>query len=129
MIALATHRTYRKLETSISGIYSDCIATLPSLYQEIKSCSKMHAGEANGTDGSSLSRAKADLLATLPDQGVQPLWTVMHAMVPPKPTPKAQVAVWRYEKLRPLLLEAGGIVSSDEAERRVLMLVNPALSK
>ncbi|KIX99974.1 uncharacterized protein Z520_04612 [Fonsecaea multimorphosa CBS 102226] len=67
------------------------------------------------------------LLEKLPAQHVQPLWKAMRAMVTPQPSPKAEVAVWRYNELRPLLLEAGEVVSSEEAERRVLMLINPAL--
>ena len=85
--------------------------------------------ETNGTTTSSVDMEKATLISKLPKQEVQPLWTVMHAMVPPTPKPQAQVNLWRYKELRPLLLEAGKLVSSEEAERRVLMLVNPALSR
>jgi gentisate 1,2-dioxygenase len=53
----------------------------------------------------------------------------MQVMVTQRPSPKAEVALWKYDALRPLLLEAGRTVSSEEAERRVLMLINPALSK
>lgn len=63
----------------------------------------------------------------LPAENVNSLWTVMHAMVRPAPSPKAEVTLWSYEKLRPLLLEAGETISAEEAERRVLMLTNPAL--
>jgi gentisate 1,2-dioxygenase len=57
----------------------------------------------------------------------QPLWTVMEAMVPPHPRPKAVPHVWRYADLRPLLSRAGELVGTADAERRVFMLVNPAL--
>lgn len=57
----------------------------------------------------------------------QPLWTVMEAMVPPQPRPKAVPHVWRYADLRPLLGRAGELVGTADAERRVFMLVNPAL--
>jgi len=53
-----------------------------------------------------------------------PLWTVMEAMVPPHPEPKALPQVWRYDVMRPLLARAGALVDEDEAERRVFMLVN-----
>ncbi|MBV8222658.1 MAG: cupin domain-containing protein [Candidatus Eremiobacteraeota bacterium] len=56
-----------------------------------------------------------------------PLWTVMKEMVPPAPVPKAVPHVWRYAELRPLLAEAGRLIGAEQAERRVLMLVNPAL--
>ena len=65
----------------------------------------------------------------LSEHHVQPLWTAMKAMVTTQPSPKAQVAIWKYNDMRPLLLEAGRVVTSEKAERRVLMLTNPALSK
>jgi gentisate 1,2-dioxygenase len=61
-------------------------------------------------------------------QKVEPLWTVMHSMVKPRPSPRAEVCFWEYKDLRPLLVQAGDYVRSEDAERRVLMLVNPALS-
>jgi gentisate 1,2-dioxygenase len=60
-------------------------------------------------------------------QGAQPLWTVMEGMVPPHPEPKAVPHVWRYADMRPLLERAGRLVGTDDAERRVFMLVNPAM--
>jgi len=57
----------------------------------------------------------------------QPLWTVMEAMVPPHPEPKAVPHVWRYAQMRPLLERSGKLVGTQDAERRVFMLVNPKL--
>lgn len=59
----------------------------------------------------------------------EPLWTVMEAMVPPHPNPKSVPYVWEYEKIRPALIESGEKVGEYEAERRVLMLINPTMSK
>jgi gentisate 1,2-dioxygenase len=67
------------------------------------------------------------LLSDASEAATSPLWTVMSAMVPPQPGPKAIPHVWRYAQMRPLLGRAGRLISADEAERRVLMLVNPAL--
>jgi gentisate 1,2-dioxygenase len=53
----------------------------------------------------------------------------MEAMVPPKPSPKCVPHIWEYQKMRPALIEAGKRIQAEEAERRVLMLVNPAMSK
>lgn len=74
--------------------------------------------------------AKSDAgeyLSKLPSKNVGPLWTVMGAMVPPRPAPQAKPALWKYKELHPLLLESGNVVDAYEAERRVLMLVNPAM--
>ena len=35
---------------------------------------------------------------------------------------------WRYETVRPGLLESGELISAEEAQRRVMILKNPGLS-
>jgi gentisate 1,2-dioxygenase len=56
-----------------------------------------------------------------------PLWEVLGALVPPQPRSPAQPALWRYAELREHVMEAGRLISAEEAERRVLILENPAL--
>lgn len=68
------------------------------------------------------------LFAEAAAHDAQPLWTVMEAMVPPHPEPKAVPHVWRYAQLRPLLERSGRLVGTNDAERRVFMLVNPKLA-
>lgn len=58
-----------------------------------------------------------------------PLWTQMSKMVPPRPNPTTVPLSWKYKEARPLLMKAGEIVSAEDAERRVLMLVNPSLGQ
>lgn len=67
------------------------------------------------------------VFAEAAERDAQPLWTVMDAMVPPRPAAKAVPHRWRYAELRPLLGRAGELVGTKDAERRVFMLVNPAL--
>lgn len=62
--------------------------------------------------------------SALDSHHVAPLWGVLHKMVPPRPNPSSQVQTWPYATLRPLLMQAGEVISAEEAERRVLMLVN-----
>ncbi|CAO3669278.1 unnamed protein product [Umbelopsis vinacea] len=69
-----------------------------------------------------------DFLDNYPDINAEPLWTVMEAMVPPRPSPKCVPHIWEYQKMRPALIEAGKRIQAEEAERRVLMLVNPAMN-
>src|ERR1700760_1536035 len=71
--------------------------------------------------------SKDGFFSSLPGLNVEALWTVLDKMVPPKPNPGAIVASWPYKKILPFLLESGEVVSAEEAERRVLMLVNPKL--
>ncbi|PYI14937.1 gentisate 1,2-dioxygenase [Aspergillus violaceofuscus CBS 115571] len=55
-----------------------------------------------------------------------PLWTQMTRLNPPEPNPTAVPYLWKYDTIRPSLLRAGHLVTEKQAERRVLMLVNPA---
>lgn len=57
----------------------------------------------------------------------QPLWPVLGDLSPSIPTAKAIPHVWRYNELRPLCERAAQLVGTDLAERRVFILVNPAL--
>ena len=66
---------------------------------------------------------------TIAPQALAPLWEVLKGLVPPEPRSKAVPHVWQYSKVRPLLLEAGKLLTAEEAERRVLVLENPSLCK
>lgn len=56
----------------------------------------------------------------------KPLWKQMNRLNPPLPNPTAVPHIWRYDEIRPSLIRAGELVNESQAERRVLMLVNPA---
>jgi gentisate 1,2-dioxygenase len=56
-----------------------------------------------------------------------PLWTRLKGLVPGEPTPVGVAHRWRYQEVRPLVLEAAEHISAEEAERRVLILENPGL--
>lgn len=55
----------------------------------------------------------------------KPLWAEMAKLNPPMPNPACVPHIWRYDDIRPALLRAGELVTEKQAERRVLMLVNP----
>ena len=56
-----------------------------------------------------------------------PLWEVLHGIVTETPQSQSAPHLWKWESCFPWLLEAGGLISAMEAERRVLVLENPAL--
>ena len=56
-----------------------------------------------------------------------PLWEVLGDLIPAQPRPTASPALWRYQEMRSLLLEAGRLITPQEAERRVLILENPSM--
>jgi gentisate 1,2-dioxygenase len=60
-------------------------------------------------------------------QSHAPLWEVLKGLVPEHPTSKFAPHVWKYAESRPLLLEAGNLLTAEEAERRVLVLENPSM--
>ena len=58
---------------------------------------------------------------------VGPLWEVQTRALVPEPTSKALPHIWRWKELRPQALRAGKLVGTEQATRRVLMLLNPGL--
>jgi gentisate 1,2-dioxygenase len=58
---------------------------------------------------------------------VTPLWEVLHALVPPTPRSPCLPHLWKYDQMRPWIMEAGKLITAYEAVRRVLILENPGL--
>jgi gentisate 1,2-dioxygenase len=56
-----------------------------------------------------------------------PLWEQLADLVPRFPRSRALPHRWSYEDVRGYLLQAGELISAQEAERRVLILENPGL--
>jgi gentisate 1,2-dioxygenase len=56
-----------------------------------------------------------------------PLWEVLRGLVTPEPVSQCAPAMWRFKEAKQLVLEAGDVITAEEAERRVLVLENPAL--
>ena len=56
-----------------------------------------------------------------------PLWKVLNRLVLPQPQPAIVPALWKYDEVRALLMEAGRLLTVQEAERRVLVLENPGI--
>jgi gentisate 1,2-dioxygenase len=56
-----------------------------------------------------------------------PLWESLAALAPAEPSPKARPFKWAYGEVRAHLMEAGRLITAEEAERRVVVLANPGL--
>src|SRR5580693_4212298 len=76
---------------------------------------------AASTEPASGLAAYSDKLAAL---NAKPLWERTTRMAPGT---AAVPAIWKYRDMRPQLLRAAELISTHEAERRVLMLENPGL--
>lgn len=60
-------------------------------------------------------------------KGLTPLWEVLADLLPTEPRPSCVPVVWRYDDIRPFVMESGELISAEEAERRVMVLENPGL--
>lgn len=78
----------------------------------------------NGVNGTTIETVD-DVIKGASKYNAVPLWPQMVKYNPPKPNPKCIPYIWRYADVRPYLLAAGELVKEKDAERRVLMLINP----
>ena len=76
---------------------------------------------------SALLARRQDLYARLDRLDTAPLWNVMARLVTPYPQPASVPCKWDYGQMRELLMEAGDLITAEEAERRVLILENAGL--
>jgi gentisate 1,2-dioxygenase len=70
---------------------------------------------------------RQDYYARIAKHGMTPLWTVMSSLIPDEPASRCAPAIWHFNDVKSLVIESGGLISADEAKRRVLILENPAL--
>jgi gentisate 1,2-dioxygenase len=64
----------------------------------------------------------------LEQKNTAPLWESLANLVRVEPGPTCVPTLWNYtDDVRPLLLEAGKLITAKEAERRVLILENPGI--
>jgi gentisate 1,2-dioxygenase len=70
---------------------------------------------------------RRDFYHRLRPHNLAPLWEVLAALVTPTPRTAAIPASWSFAEIKPMLMEAGELITAAEAERRVLILENPAL--
>lgn len=82
---------------------------------------------ANGHGKQAKEIATADeLIKAIKATHTAPLWAQMQQLNPPAPNPRTVPHLWSYDTIRPYLLRAGDLITEKQAERRVLMLTNPA---
>lgn len=61
------------------------------------------------------------------EEHLAPLWRSPEMNMMKEPRPRALPHLWRFDAIRSTMMEAGRVVPAAEAERRVLLLVNPGL--
>lgn len=60
-------------------------------------------------------------------KSLAPLWRVLGGLVTETPQLPTVPAIFRYDEIRPYLIEACDLIGTEEAERRVLVMENPGL--
>ncbi|HUD52314.1 gentisate 1,2-dioxygenase [Parvibaculum sp.] len=73
------------------------------------------------------ARAQGLFYEKVAGENLAPLWRHPEMNMMKEPRPRALPHLWRYDTIRSTMMEAGRVVSATEAERRVLLLVNPGL--
>src|SRR5437870_12048677 len=78
-------------------------------------------------DGKTQNPERAAFYQRIAGHSLAPLWEVLHGLVTPTPQTPCVPVLWRYDEIRPFLMEAGSLITAREAERRVLILRNPGM--
>ncbi|MFT7459941.1 MAG: gentisate 1,2-dioxygenase [Planctomycetota bacterium] len=68
-----------------------------------------------------------DYFDRIADYGLTPLWQQFKSLMSPEPKVKSVPHCWHYAKIRKFLVEASTMITSEDAERRVLLLENPGI--
>ena len=70
---------------------------------------------------------RQDFYGRIDTQHLAPLWEVLKGLVPGAPKAHMVPHLWDFDALKKFVIESGGLLTAEEAERRVLVLENPAL--
>jgi len=73
-----------------------------------------------------LEQVRQAFYERLSAKNIRALWTVLGDLVTAEPRHEMQACHWRYADVRRHLMEAGDLITAKEAERRALILENPA---
>lgn len=90
---------------------------------------KQQESKSNGGPGSkhNIEAAREEFYARISKRDMAPLWKVMNSIVTKEPVTRCVPHVWHYDEVKALVMESGGLITAEEALRRVLVLENPAL--
>src|SRR5262249_41370334 len=90
---------------------------------------KRHERKHNGKPGPrhNIDAVREAFYERIAKQDMAPLWKVMKSVVTKEPVTRCVPHVWHYNDVKSLVLESGELITAEEAQRRVLILENPAL--
>jgi gentisate 1,2-dioxygenase len=87
------------------------------------------AKKTNGKPGPkhNIEAIREEFYERIAKKDMAPLWKAMRSIVTKEPVTRCQAHVWHFDDVKALVMESGGLITAEEAERRVLILENPAL--
>jgi gentisate 1,2-dioxygenase len=93
------------------------------------SAAKRQNGKTGGTPGPkhNIDAVREEFYDRISKRDMAPLWRVMKSVVTKEPVTRSVPHVWHYDDVKSLVLESGGLITAEEAQRRVLILENPAM--
>ena len=83
----------------------------------------------NGKPGSkhNIEAARQAYYERIAKHDMKPLWTVLDSLISDEPVSRGVPVIWHFNDVKSLVMESGGLITAEEAKRRVLILENPAL--
>ena len=84
-------------------------------------------GKAYAFEKPESSQELKEFYERLGAKSVAPLWEVFGELATPEPESRCVPAIWRYDEIRPMLMEAADLITPEQADRRVLILENPGI--
>jgi gentisate 1,2-dioxygenase len=90
---------------------------------------KRQDNKNNGRPGPkhNIEAARQEFYDRISKRDMAPLWKVMKSVVTKEPVTRVVPHVWKYQDVKSLVMESGGLITAEEAQRRVLILENPAM--
>jgi gentisate 1,2-dioxygenase len=70
---------------------------------------------------------REDFYKRIAQHSMTPLWKVMDSVVTKEPVTRCAPVVWHFDDIKRLVMESGPLITAEEANRRVLILENPAM--
>ena len=72
---------------------------------------------------------RQDYYERIAKHDMTPLWKVMNSVVTKEPVTRCAPVIWHFDDVKRLVMESGGLITAEEAERRVLILENPGAAR
>jgi gentisate 1,2-dioxygenase len=86
----------------------------------------MNASDAAAPLSNELVAQRTAFYGELRNEGMEALWNALSSVAQKEPRVESKPFIWKWKTVRRQILRAGDLVTPQEAERRVLMLINPA---